>query len=173
VIQMTTEEWIAWAGVVLPLIAKVFLDLSAQAEQRKHNALSRIAGMASRGAADVARTLQQLPPGTDKAAVEQRLLSTLTSTLQTEMAASAKTVGADPVRIGNIVTGEFNKIAVTNTPAPVVTAPVAAPPSAGTAPWTDAASSPPASSPPLASQPDLPVASSPIPTAPAPSQSIT
>lgn len=117
------SDWLALGAIVVPLVAKVATDIASYFTQRHDSALARITGFAGREAATIGNTIATLPSTSDAAMVERNLIASATSSILTEMGASAKTVDADSAKIAGIVTGELNKI---RAPAAVaLTAPVA------------------------------------------------
>jgi hypothetical protein len=117
--DMTLSDWIAFAIVALPLFAKVLTDYSAAADQAHSNALGRIEGMAARLAADIARKLQELPPGVDAKSLETKMITAATTDIVAEMSASITRAGADPSKVTAIVTSELNKLVVAAPKPPV------------------------------------------------------
>lgn len=118
---MTTGDWFAAAGIVLPLVSKVALDFAAYLESRKRFALAAIVGMSARQAATTARALSNIPPGADAASYERALITSATDTIMTEMDKKAARISADAPQVQTIVQGELDKLIV----APVAIVPPA------------------------------------------------
>jgi hypothetical protein len=124
--HLTVDEWLAVLAVALPLIAKVFTDWASILEARRHEALGRIVGMAARQAADIARVIKTIPPGSDVTSVEKTLVAAAGAHLATEMQQSAASIGAKSDTLTGIVSSEVSKLLVTAPPQ--VPMAVAAPP---------------------------------------------
>lgn len=132
-LHLTLADWLAVAGVALPIAAKCLTGIAADLSARHNDALARITGMAGRQAAVIGRTIQELPPGTDAATVERDAIKASAQDILQEMGQSAQATGATADKIATIVQGELAKLVVHKpTPAPV--APAAAPASPAGAP---------------------------------------
>ncbi len=109
---MTTTDYIMLAALALSLISKTGVELTAYLTERKHTALAKIAGMATRQAATVARALSTLPPGADLKAAESVLLANARAAIMAEMADSVAVVKAGDAQVAKIVQGELDKLVV-------------------------------------------------------------
>jgi hypothetical protein len=109
---MTAADYIALLGIALPLAAKVAVDVAAYLAARKHTALAAIVGMAGRQAASAARTLSNLPTGTDAKGVETALIANASAAIASEMAGSIAVTKASDAQVTTIVQGELDKLVV-------------------------------------------------------------
>ena len=109
---MTATDYILLAALGLSLISKTGVELSAYLSERKHTALAKIVGMATRQAASVARALSTLPPGADLKAAESVLLANARASIMAEMADSVAVVKAGDVQVTKLVQGELDKLVV-------------------------------------------------------------
>lgn len=114
---MTVADWIAVATVAIPLLIKALSDWQANAVANHNALLARIAGMAGREAATIARTLAEAPADVSPKALESSLVANSAQAILSEMASSTAKIGAFTPQVTNIVQGELNKLVV---PAPVV-----------------------------------------------------
>lgn len=127
---MTPADTIALLGIALPLIAKVSVDFAAYLATRKHAALANIIGMAGRQAASAARTLANLPAGTDVRETEQALIANARATIIAEMSGNVKITKGNEEQVATIVQGELDKLVVA--PVAVLPAPQVVPTTTGT-----------------------------------------
>lgn len=108
----TPADWIAILGLSLTIAAKVSVDVAAYLAARKHTALANIVGMAGRQAASAARTLANLPPGTDAKGAEQALIADARAAIVSEMSSSMAVVRGNNEQVATIVQGELDKLVV-------------------------------------------------------------
>jgi hypothetical protein len=110
--DLTLTDWIAVLIVALPLIAKVLTDYASATDQAHSTALARIEGMAARLAANIARKLQEMPPGISGKELESKMIATASADIVGEMSASIARAGGDTGKVTAMVTAELNKLLV-------------------------------------------------------------
>lgn len=108
--MLTVSDWIAVATIALPLLIKALSDYQANAIANHNALLARVAGMAGREAATIARTLAAAPADVSPKALEASLISSSAQAILTEMGKTSVKIGAATPQITNIVQGEVDKI---------------------------------------------------------------
>jgi translation initiation factor RLI1 len=109
---MTTADYILLIALGLSLISKTGVELKSYLEERKHTALAKIVGMATRQAATVARALSTLPPTANAKETEAVLLANARAAIMAEMADSVAVVNAGEKQVTKLVQGELDKLVV-------------------------------------------------------------
>jgi hypothetical protein len=109
-LSLSFADWMAIAVIALPLLGKFLTELAGYFDQRQHNGLARIVGMAGRQAAAIAHMLATAPPGSTPRDLESNLVRQSAIDIMAEMGASATASGTTADKIQTIVQNELAKL---------------------------------------------------------------
>jgi hypothetical protein len=111
-IDLSTGDWITVASFGLLIFGKLATDVADYATKRHDSAVGRIAGMAGREAASIARVIEALPATPGVTATEHDLVTLAGARVLGQMTRSAGITGASADVVQTIVQSELDKLLI-------------------------------------------------------------